>query len=113
MSKHDGKLRVMISHEFTAKGTPDAVVFLAKDGKVDGTAMELGRLRMTAGDGSYAVRDEKRAMGYNTVVLYSKSQKSSLATATLAPMMDPKGAMMNHDTGMKKSGAMGGGGTPQ
>ena len=111
LSVHDGKLMLMISHDFTMRGSPDAIVYLAKDGKVDGTAMELGRLRVTGGDGSFTIRDQKRAMGYNTVVLYSKSQKLAVATAPLAPMAPHDGAMMGHDTGMmKQPSAMGGGG---
>ncbi len=33
MAMHDGKMMVMISHAFSAKGTADAVVYLTKDGK--------------------------------------------------------------------------------
>ncbi len=111
----DGKHMLKISDDFTSSGSPDAYVYLAMDGKVDESAMELGRLSTMNGGASFNVRDDKKAMRYNTVVIYSKAHKLPIATAPLTMhdgMMKHDGMMMNHDTGMKKAGAMDGGGTP-
>ncbi|MGH7594229.1 MAG: DM13 domain-containing protein, partial [Gemmatimonadales bacterium] len=88
MTTVDGKHWIRISDDFTSSGSPDAFVYLAKDGRVDGSSLELGRLAAASGGGSFVIRDAKKAGQYNTVVIYSKAHKLPVAVAPLAPMMN-------------------------
>lgn len=98
---------IKVADDFKSTNAPDGFVYLAKDGKVDGSAMELGELKGGQGGGSFEISDPKKAMGYNTVVIWSKAHNAAVATAPLHQMMrhdkmmKHDSAMMSHDTGMK------------
>lgn len=101
------KHSIKLSDDFSVGGAPDAFVYLAKDGKVDASALELGQLTSMSGSSSFTIPDEKKAMEYNTVVIWSKAHGAAIATAPLHQMMrhdrmmKHDSGMMSHDTGMK------------
>lgn len=95
----DGKHWLKVSDDFTSGGSPDAFVYLAKDGKVDNSAVELGQLAATSGGGSFEIKDPKKLAWYNTVVIFSKAHNLPVATAPIHQMMKHD-RMMAHDSGM-------------
>jgi hypothetical protein len=95
----DNEHFLKVGDDFRSTGAPDAFVYLAKDGKVDGSALELGQLASPNGGGAFPIPDMKRAAWYNTVVIWSKAHGAAVATAPLHGGMD-HGQMMEHHDGM-------------
>ncbi|MFI5235645.1 MAG: DM13 domain-containing protein [Gemmatimonadales bacterium] len=105
----DNKHWLTISDDFKSTNAPDGFVYLAKDGKVDANALELGQLAGGQGGGSFAVPVDAKVWDYNTVVVWSKAHHAAVATAPLHAMkhdgmMKHDGKMRSHDTGMMKKG---------